>query len=71
MGNSFIRGPTKWLEQWFPKFSNARTTQNNLVVREHKLVVREAQIGVLYRDLRTIPANDADQTLGITGLELY
>ena len=55
------------LGQWFPNFSDARTTSNNLVVRK-------AQIIDLYRDSRTTSASYADhlwyaeQTLGITAL---
>jgi hypothetical protein len=43
----------KGLQQWFPNFSGARTTWNNLVVRE-------AQNIDLYRDSRTTSANVAD-----------
>ncbi len=55
------------LSQWFPNFSDTRTTLKNLVVRE-------AQNIDLYWELRTTLANLADhqwsaeQTLGITGL---
>ncbi len=56
------------VDQWFPNFSDTRTTLKNLVVRE-------AQNIDLYWELRTTLANLADhqwsaeQTLGITGVD--
>jgi hypothetical protein len=48
-----LRKRVKLLGQWFPNFSDARTTKNILVLRE-------AQNIDLYLDSRTTRANLAD-----------